>query len=125
MTNRAFGLTWSCICTCIALFPLLAGGAVRWYFLFTAAIVALVAALLPVALSPLNQAWTYFGKVMHGCISNIALFMMYYLVVVPGGLLLRMFGRRRLVLLLDDTATSYWATRGTNTEAETDFTKPY
>lgn len=122
MTNRIFGFVWCIIFTIAAFLPLLRNENPRWIIALVAFLLAFLSVFSPNVLSPLNRAWTRFGKFMHAIISELALFVIYYVVITPGGLLLRIFGWKPISKDFAPTADSYWKSSENQT---TDFTRPY
>ena len=110
-SNRAFGVAFAILFTLIALFPLLGGGAPRWW------LVALAAALLAAALvraewlAPLNRVWSKVALFLHQVVATLILAFLFYAVVTPTGLLMRAFGKDPLRLRPDPNAKSYWIPR--------------
>lgn len=87
-----------------------------------ALLLALITMVAPMLLTRPNRLWTHFGKVTHGIISNVTLFLIYFLFLTPGAMLLRLCGRNELKLKRDPKATTYWNQRSSD---KTDFNRPY
>ena len=110
-TDRTFGLVFTVVFAIIAIYPLLADGALRIWSLVTAGMFLLLALASPSVLAPANRLWMKFGELLHRIVSPIALGIVFYVAVLPTGLLLRLFGKDPLRLRLDPTAESYWIKR--------------
>lgn len=110
-SNRGFGVVFAVVFAIIALFPLLFGGALRWWSAGVAMIFLALAFVAPAALAPLNRAWMRFGLLLHKIVSPIVLGFMFYMVVTPIGLLMRATGKDPLRLRLDRNARTYWIDR--------------
>lgn len=110
-SNRGFGVVFAVVFAIIALFPLLFGGALRWWSAGVAMVFLALAFVAPAALAPLNRAWMRFGLLLHKIVSPIVLGFMFYMVVTPIGLLMRATGKDPLRLRLDRNARTYWIDR--------------
>lgn len=110
-SNRAFGVVFTVVLLIIAALPSLRGAAPYWPAGIVAAGFALVSALAPAWLAPLNRLWTRIGLLMHRVVSPIVLGVMFFLVVTPIGVLMRIAGKDPLRLRLDKAASSYWIDR--------------
>lgn len=110
-SDRAFGLVFSAVFAIVAIYPLLAGGAIRIWSLIVAAIFLLLAMAVPSFLAPANWLWMKFGQLLHHIVSPVALGIVFYFTVLPSGLLLRLLGKDPLRLRLDTKAESYWIKR--------------
>ena len=110
-SNRSFGLVFAAVFLIIALFPLISGGAFRWWSAALAFAFGTTALMMPTLLHPLNRAWTRLGVLLHRVVSPIILGFMFYAVVTPIGLLMRALGKDPLRLRFDGDASSYWIAR--------------
>lgn len=110
-SNRSFGIVFAVVFAIIALFPLLFGGALRWWSVVIALAFLALALLAPATLAPLNRIWMRFGLLLHKIVSPIVLGIMFFLVVTPIGLLMRATGKDPLRLRLDKSARTYWIDR--------------
>jgi len=95
----------------IALWPLVVGGAPRWWSLILSGLVLVATVALPSLLTIPNRLWQRFGLLLHRIVSPVALAVMYYLVVTPTGLLMRVFAKNILRLRRETGAESYWIKR--------------
>src|SRR5258705_12456215 len=84
-SNRSFGWVFTAVFLVIAVWPLLSGGAVRWWSLLVAAAFALVTLAVPKLLALPNRLWVRFGLLLNRIISPIALAILFFLVVTPPG----------------------------------------
>ena len=98
--------------TVAGLFPLLDGGAPRWWALAVAGTVLAAALVKAELLAPFNKVWIKIGLVMHR-ISSVRSFwrLLFYGVVTPTGLIMRALGKDPLRLRFDRNAESYWIRR--------------
>ncbi len=109
--NRAFGWVFVVVLLVVAAWPLLSGGALRWWSLIASAVLAAVTLLVPALLTIPNRLWQRFGMLLHRIVSPIVLAVMFFLVVTPMGLLMRVFAKQSLLRRRDPTAETYWITR--------------
>ena len=110
-SNRSFGLVFAGFFAIVGLFPLVAGGPIRYWALLTGAVFLLLGLALPSVLGPLCRLWMKFGQLLHRIVSPIVLGIMFFLVVTPIGLLMRLAGKDPLRLKFDREAGSYWIAR--------------
>jgi nitrate reductase NapE component len=110
-SNRSFGWVFTAVFLVIAVWPLLSGGALRWWSLLVAAAFALVTLAIPKLLALPNRLWLRFGLLLNRIISPVALAILFYLVVTPVGALMRVLGKDNLRLRRNDSDTSYWIKR--------------
>lgn len=110
-SNRAFGWVFAIAFLVIAVWPLVSGGAVRWWALPVSGVFALVTLIAPALLTGPNKLWQRLGMLLHRIVSPIMLGIMFYLVVTPMGMLMRAFARRPLRLRREAAADTYWVSR--------------
>ena len=110
-TDRSFGLTFAAVFIVIASFPLMSGGAPRWWALVVAAALVAIALGMPSILAPLNRWWLKFGLLLHKIVNPLILGLMFFVVITPVGLLMRLFGKNSVSTNPDPHAKSYWVNR--------------
>ena len=110
-SNRAFGWVFTIVFLIIALWPLVFGGALRWWSLIVSGLVAVVTMAAPALLTIPNRLWLRFGLLLHSIVSPVVLAIMFYGVVTPMGVLMRAFGKDSLRLRRRGAAQSYWIKR--------------
>lgn len=110
-SNRSLGLVFAAVFLIVALLPLLHGRPLRLWSLAVAAAFAIVALVLPRALTPLNRAWTRLSLILHRIVSPIVLGILFFVVITPLGLLMRLLGKDPLRLRRDPSAPTYWIER--------------
>lgn len=110
-SNRSFGWVFTAVFLILAVWPLVFGGAVRWWSLCVAVAFALVTIAAPKLLTVPNRLWMRLGLLLNRIISPIALAILFYGVVTPMGALKRVFGKDNLHLRNDASDTSYWIKR--------------
>jgi hypothetical protein len=110
-SERSFGMVFAALFLVVSLWPLLAGGAPRWWALALAAAFLLAGLVYPQVLRPLNSVWLGFGLLLHRIVSPLILGMLFYLTVLPTGLVMRALGKDPLRLRFDRNAPSYWIER--------------
>ena len=110
-SNRAFGWVFTGVFLIIALWPLLFGGALRWWSLIVSGLVALVTMVAPALLAIPNRLWLRFGLLLHSIVSPVVLAVMFYGVVTPTGVLMRAFRKDSLRLRRSSSTQSYWIKR--------------
>ena len=106
-----FGLLVATVLAVIGCWPLLGGGAPRWWALGAAAAALAMALAAPQWLAPATRVWLRFGLLLHRVTSPIILGAIYFGVVTPTGLLRRAMGKDPLRLKRDPDAESYWIER--------------
>lgn len=110
-SDRFFGMTFFAVFLIIALWPLLAQGAVRPVALGIALAFLAVSLAAPAWLAPLNRLWLKFGELLHRITSPIILGVMFFGVITPVGWLMRLAGKDLLRMKFDRDAPSYWIRR--------------
>jgi hypothetical protein len=110
-SDRSFGLVFA------AFFSLLGALSVyketeRWPIWFAlAGVFAILAAMLPRVLGPLNRLWIKFGVLLHMVVSPVILGLIFYACIVPVGFLMRLSKNDPLQRCFDPSAESYWIVR--------------
>jgi hypothetical protein len=110
-SSRAFGVVFAAVFGIIALWPVLWGGAARWWAAAIAGIFVALALIAPQLLSPLNRAWFRVGLALQRVVNPIIMAIIYYGTVAPVGMILRARGKDLLRLKRDPIARSYWIER--------------
>lgn len=110
-SERAFGIVFAVFFAVIGLWPLVAGGAPRFWALGVAAAFLVAALLVPKALGPLNRLWFKFGLLLHRIVSPLAMGMLFFVAVTPVALIMRLLGKDVLNLRFRRDAKSYWIER--------------
>ena len=110
-SNRAFGWVFVAVFAIIGAWPLLSGGALRWWSVITAAVILLITLVAPALLALPNRLWLRFGLLLNRIISPVVLAFLFYVVVTPMGLLMRAVGKDSLRLRRGGTDASYWIER--------------
>ena len=106
--ERSFGILFSIVFLCVALYPLLVNGSVRFWSLFVAFVFVVLAYLFPSTLSFLNRLWIKLGIILGHFVSPIVMAAIYFLTVFPIGFVMRLLGKDLLRQKLDKKAKSYW-----------------
>ncbi|HKQ25274.1 MAG TPA: SxtJ family membrane protein [Burkholderiales bacterium] len=109
-SNRAFGGVFVGLFAIIGVWPLLFGGAVRWWSMIISIAILVITLLAPKLLTIPNRLWMRFGLLLNRIISPVALGLLFYFVVTPMGALMRVFGKDNL-RLRHASDTSYWIKR--------------
>lgn len=110
-SHRSFGWVFAVLFLIIAAWPLMSGGGLRWWSVIVAAVFAVLAAVAPALLGPLNKIWLRFGLLLNRIVSPIVLGIMFYGVVTPIGWLMRATGKDPMRLRDDGKQGSYWIKR--------------
>jgi len=110
-SNRAFGGVFVALFAIIGTWPLLFGGAVRWWSMIIGIAILVITLLAPKLLTIPNRLWLRFGLLLHRIVSPVVLAIMFYGVVTPMGVLMRAFGKDSLRLRRSGAAQSYWIKR--------------
>jgi hypothetical protein len=111
VSDRSFGLVFAALFLVIALLGWLLAGRLLVWALAVSASFALLAALAPGLLLPLNRLWTLLGQRIGFVMNHVLLGLFFYLVILPVGLVLRASGSR-MVVRPDAEADSYWSDVG-------------
>jgi len=106
--EKQFGVLFSIIFLCVAFYPLLIGGGVRFWSLLVAFVFMVLAYFFPGALYFFNRLWIKIGTVLGAIISPIVMAAVYFLTVFSVGIVMRLLGKDLLRLKLDKNAKSYW-----------------
>lgn len=112
-SDRQFGLVFAAIGAAVALWPLRAGGAVRWPALALAAVFLLAGLVRPSLLGPLNRVWMRVGLLLGRVVNPLVTAVLFFVVFVPAGYLFRLLGKDPLRLKWAPADGSYWIPRTT------------
>jgi len=110
-SNRSFGLVFAGVFALLAFWPLVSGGAVRWWCAAVAMIFLALSLAAPGLLALPNRLWMRFGLLLNRIITPVALGILFYLAVTPVGMLMRMVGADHLRLRRGAEGGSYWIKR--------------
>jgi hypothetical protein len=110
-SDRKFGLTVGALLAAASLLPLLHHRAPHLWLLIVAAVLVLLGAVFPAALTGLNRAWFKLGLALNTIVSPIVMGLLFYGAVVPVGWFLRKQGEDILALKSAPEAATYWITR--------------
>ena len=116
-SDRAFGIVFAVFFALVTVAPLRHHLPPRLWASAPAALLAILAAVAPKLLRPLNRAWLRVGKLLEKITNPIVMGVLFFVVVTPAGLLMRLFGKDPLRLRLDREAASYWIERPTDLPA--------
>ena len=110
-SSRSFGLLLAAALLLIAALSYWSHGHAYVYWGTSAAVLLVIALVMPRILAPLKRLWLKLGKFLHAIVSPLILSAVYLLVFIPVGAIVRLFGKDLLSLQPDRTATSYWIER--------------
>lgn len=110
-SERAFGFVFAVVFALVAVWPLISGGAPRWWALVVGGVFVLVSLAAPGLLAPLNRLWFRFGQLLHKVVNPVIMGLLFFLTVTPIALLMRLTGKDPLRLRFDPQAESYWIER--------------
>jgi hypothetical protein len=110
-SSRSFGYLLAAVCAVIAALSYWSHGQASLYWSMAAALLLVVALVMPRVLAPLKRLWLRLGKLLHLVASPLILGVVYVLVFIPTGAIIRLFGKDLLALKRDRVATSYWIGR--------------
>ncbi len=105
--EKQFAYLMAGIAAVIAVWPLLAGGAVAWSWLLAALLLLVLAWLAAPWLTPLTRGWLWLGHLLGVVNSYVILALVFFLLITPVALLFRILGRDSL-RLKQVKASSYW-----------------
>lgn len=111
-SNRGFGLVMAgffLLCTLGSAWKHRGLPPLHWPALSLA--FAFFALVLPVALTPLNRAWTLLGMVLHKVMNPLVMGLLFFGFITPFGFLFRLIKGDVLRLEIDRSAGSYWIVR--------------
>ena len=110
-SDRSFGVVMAIFFAIVGLWPLLSGGAPRWWSMALVAALAAIAIVRPALLAPLNRLWLKFGLLLNRIVSPLIMGLLFYGMVTPYALVMRLAGKDPLRLRFDPAAKSYWIER--------------
>ncbi len=110
-SDRSFGVLFAVVFLLIGLWPLLDGGAVRWWSLTVALVFAVLAAIRPGLLAPFNRLWLALGLLLNRIVSPLVMALLFFLIITPFALVMRVTGKDPLRLKYDPKVRSYWILR--------------
>jgi hypothetical protein len=109
-SDRAFGLVFAAVFLVVALLPLLAGRAARYWALGVSGLMLLIALVYPPILHTLNLLWARFGLLLSRIVNPVVTAVLFYGIFTPVGLIVRLCGKDPL-LLRTKSADTYWIHR--------------
>lgn len=110
-SSRTFGFVLAAGFLLLAVAPLRHAAPIRWWALAVAVPFALLGAVRPSLLAPLNALWVRFGLLLNRVTSPIILGIVFYGAIWPIGLLMRATGQRPLQLQRQPDRRTYWIAR--------------
>ncbi len=90
-SERAFGITFSIVFVIISIYPVMSGNSLRLWALIAAALILIIAVLVPQLLKLPNKLWFHFGLRLGSFVSQIVMFFLFFLVLLPTGLIVKLF----------------------------------
>ena len=110
-SDRAFGFDFAAVFALLGVYPLLAGGTLRYWALGIAGVFAASALIRPAVLHPLNRLWFRFGTLLYRVLNPVVMAILYVIVILPVGIAFRLSGKDPLRLKRDPAAAHYWIVR--------------
>jgi hypothetical protein len=110
-SSRSFGLLLAAVCAAIAALGTWSHGRVPFDWGTAAALLLMLALVMPRVLAPLKRLWLKLGRLLHLIASPLILSTVYVLVLIPIGSVIRLLGKDPLALKRDGAAKSYWIER--------------
>ncbi len=107
-SDRNFGWVFAVFFFLVALFPLISQSKINVWAFVVSITFAMLAAIKPSLLSPMNYLWFKFGLILHSITSPVALGAIFFLVITPTAILARVFNKEFLSLRFDSKIDSYW-----------------
>lgn len=121
---RKFGLTIGIALAVFGGIALWRGAGVTPYLLGGAAVMLLLALVVPAVLRPLEYVWMKLALVLSYVMTRVILTLAFYLAITPMAFLLRLLGKDLLSLKLDPQQQSYWV-RVEADESKSRHDRPY
>ena len=118
-SDRSFGLVMAAALALVTLFNSWHSGRLWPWTSVLAGGVAVIAAIRPAALHPLNRAWTKLGLLLHKIVNPIVMGLIFYGTILPTSLVMRLSGKDPLRLKRDASTESYWIRRTPGPAPET------
>jgi ABC-type multidrug transport system fused ATPase/permease subunit len=123
-SNRKFGAFFTFIFMVAGLYLLFASSSAlknsAYVFLMIAAFLALISAINPDVLLPLNKLWMRLGLLLGTVVSPIVLGLIFFGMLTPIAFLMRVFGRDELRIKLVNRPT-YWKDRSSSDSSNSSF----
>jgi hypothetical protein len=116
-SNRAFGYIFTILFLILTFSPLIHAKEPRWYLLYPAAILFLVASFAPKLLHWPAKLWLSFGHLLSKITSPIIAGVIFYVVFGISGLLMRLFNNDPLAIKENKKKLSYWKKREENPDS--------
>ena len=110
-SDRSFGIVFAVVFAVLGLWPLVSGGAARWWSLGVAAAFLAVALAAPSLLAVPNRLWMRLGVLLNRIVSPVVLGIVFFLVVTPMGVVMRLLGKDPLRLRAKAPGATYWIAR--------------
>ncbi len=95
-SHRSFGLVFMVVFALVGVWPVIFGGAVRYWSIGVAAAFMIAAFLRPAMLAPLNRVWTRLGLFLGRAVERMVIGLQFYSTVIFTWLLMRLVGKGRL-----------------------------
>jgi len=118
-SDRTFGWVMAAALALVTLFNSWHSGRLWPWTLALAAVFAIITAIRPATLHPLNRAWTKLGLLLHKIANPIVMGLIFYGTILPTGLVMRWSGKDPLRLKRDASTESYWIRRAPGPAPET------
>ena len=115
-SDRNFGAVFTLFFAAIGLWPLLRGGAIRYWMVAAGGVILAITLVRPALLHPLNHLWGRIGALLGRVVNPIVTGFLFYAAFTPIGFLLRLAGKDPLHLRFDPSLPSYWITRNRGEE---------
>ena len=113
-SNKSFGLLFFVVFLVFGLWPLKNGESLNLYLVSSSLIFLFLGLTNSRILSPLNNIWVKFGKILGMIIAPIIMALVYFVILTPIGLTMRIFGKDLLGLKFKKKQDTYWIKRKKN-----------
>ena len=113
-SNKSFGLLFFVVFLVFGLWPLKNGESINLYLISSSLIFLFLGLMNSRILSPLNNIWVKFGKILGMIIAPIVMALVYFVILTPIGLTMRIFGKDLLGLKFKKKQDTYWIKRKKN-----------
>jgi Saxitoxin biosynthesis operon protein SxtJ len=118
LSDRGFGFTFAGLGVFISALGWLFSGQLIFWALYIAIGFAVLAAIKPGLLMPLNRFWSWIAPKIASVNNTIVLGLVFYVLITPMALMMRLFGRDPMHRSITGKASTYWSLVRRRADAE-------